>query len=254
MKQIRRLLPSFARDGARAARERFIRSPLPRCLPFLAHTYRWQRPSAIILPQHKLVYVPVPKVANRSLKAALADFAAKPYTDPHDAGWQFIPLSRLAGLDGTFRFTFVRNPLDRLLSCYAQKIALYARQMELPLLFWRYGGRFDPQMSFAEFVTAVANIPDHLADRHFRSQHTFLYHKGQRLVDFVGRYEQLEEDWTLLSRQVGFGPLPHYNPSPHKPYPEMYTPELARLAAARYEEDIALFGYGEAIAPLLGGP
>jgi hypothetical protein len=203
------------------------------------------------LPAQKLVYVPVPKVANRSIKAALADYAGMPYTDPHEAGWQTIPLRQLATLEGYFRFTFVRNPLDRLLSCYAQKMVLYARQMGLPLLFWRYGKRFWPEMSFAEFVEAVAAVPDHLADRHFRSQHTFIYDEGKLLVDFVGRFEQLETDWSTLCQQVGIGTLPHYNPSPHKPYTEMYTRELARLAAKRYEKDIEVLGYWAEIEPLL---
>ncbi len=249
---MRYLSVSAVKDITRAARARFIRSPLPRYMPYLYQTYRWERPSAIILPTQNLVYVPVPKVANRSIKAALADFAGKPYTDPHNAGWQTVPLPQVANLSGYFRFTFVRNPLDRLVSCYAQKIVLYARQMQLPLLFWRYGQRFDPEMSFAEFITAVAAIPDHLADRHFRSQHTFVYHQGGLLVDFVGRFEQLQPDWAILRQRAGLGDLPHFNPSPHQPYAAMYTPELARLAANRYAEDIRLFGYGEEITSLLG--
>jgi hypothetical protein len=251
IKRVYQKLPGRAKETAVAARNWFISSSLPRYIPFLPYTYAWERPSAIIMPSQKLIYVPIPKVANRSIKAALADTAGMPYTDPHDAGWQTIALPQLANLNGYFRFTFIRNPLDRLLSCYAQKMILYGRQLNMPVLFWRYGRRFHPHMSFAEFVEAVADIPDHLADRHFRSQHTFLFDNGELLVDFVGRYEQLTQDWSDLRQRTGLGELPHYNRSPHKPYAEMFTPELAQLAAKRYEQDIALFAYAAEIEPLL---
>lgn len=231
------------KDVGRVARDWLIRSPLPRYVPFLDYSYAWERPSAILLPAQKLLYVPVPKVANRSIKAALAAAAGLPFTEEKEPDFQTVPLTAVPHLTDYFRFTFVRHPLDRLVSCYAQKVVLYARQLQMPLLFWRYGRRFWPEMSFAEFVTAVAGIPDGRADRHFRSQHTFVYQGGKPIVDFVGRFEQLASDWAQVQTQTGLGPLPHFNPSPHKPFAEMYTPALAQLAATRYRQDMALFGY-----------
>ena len=210
-----------------------------------------QQPDAIILPQAKLLYIPITKVANRSIKAALADHAGLPYNDPHEADWQKVPLTAVPHHTDHLRFTFIRNPLDRLLSCYAQKIVLYARQLQLPILFWQYGNLFTADMSFADFVRAVASIPDPQADRHFLSQHHFIYHDGACLVDFIGRFEQLPHDWNHLRQKVGLGKLAHYNPSSHQPYDQIYTPELARLAANRYQKDIELLGYTAAIEPLL---
>lgn len=232
------------KEAARAARVWFIRSPLPCYMPFLDYSYAWERPSAILLPAQKLLYVPVPKAANRSIRAALAATAGLPFADGQEPGFETAPLTAVPAMTDYFRFTFVRHPLDRLVSCYAQKIVLYARQLQMPLLFWRYGRRFWPEMSFAEFVTAVAAIPDSRADRHFRSQHTFVYHEGKPIVDFVGRFEQLAPDWAQVQQQTGLGRLPHFNPSPHKPFAQMYTPALAQLAAERYRQDMALFGYG----------
>lgn len=232
-------------------RDKLLHPHNPFAPPIRRYFIKRQQPYAIILPQVNLLYIPVTKVANRSIKAALADHVGLPYNDPHEADWQRVPLTAVPQLTPYFRFTFIRNPLDRLLSCYAQKIVLYARQMKLPLLFWQYGSLFSPQMSFAEFVHAVASIPDEQAERHFRSQHTFLYHQENCLVDFIGRFEQLSQDWNHLRQQHNLGQLAHYNPSPHQPYTQMYTPHLAQLAATRYQKDIELFGYTAAIEPLL---
>ena len=196
-----------------------------------------------MVPQLKLGFVPTPKVANRSIKAAVAVTVDRNFQgEPHRANWQYAPLALLRDND-YFRFGFVRNPLERLVSCYAQKVVLYSRQYNMPIEFWRYGDRFFPEMTFEQFVRAVSKISDACSDIHFRSQHTFLYHKGELMVDFVGHFENLENDWQHLSERFNFPALPHYNHSSHSDYREMFTPELARLARDRYRKDIELFGY-----------
>jgi hypothetical protein len=106
-------------------------------------------------------------------------------------------------------------------------------------------------MSFAEFVEAVAKIPDRISDIHFRSQHTFFYHRGELMVDFVGHFETLEKDWNSLREKFELPPLPHQNKSRHADYREAYTPELAAIAAKRYARDIELFGYQDQVNDLL---
>ena len=106
-------------------------------------------------------------------------------------------------------------------------------------------------MSFAEFVEAVADIPDRISDIHFRSQHTFLYHHGACMVDYVGRFECLERDWDMLMEKFGLPQLPHQNRSRHVDYRQAYTPQLAAIAAKRYARDIELFGYSDEISRML---
>lgn len=221
-----------------------------RSLPLVRYTYLFDVSTGIVVPELKMCFVPTPKVANRSIKAAVAAVMRPGYRgDPHRAGWQYRPVSTLSrtGFDG---FGFVRNPLDRLYSCYAQKIVLYGRLRNMPLEFWRYGGVFHAGMTFEEFVYAVAAIPDRIADIHFRSQHRFLYFRGEPTVGFIGRFENLSRDWESVRARFGLAELEHYNRSPHRSYREAYTPELARIAARRYATDIRLFGYQEEVAEL----
>jgi hypothetical protein len=234
-----------------ALKQRFKNSPLVTRLPFIRYSYLFEYPKAILVPELKLGFVPTPKVANRSMKIAIASHIGMQWRgDIHHAPWHFTPLALLKDND-YFRFGFVRNPLDRLLSCYAQKIVYYERELGMQPLLWRYGKAFDKDLSFAEFVEAVARIPDRVSDIHFRSQHTFLYHRGKLMVDFVGHFEQLEQDWNFLREKFGLPELPHQNRSRHVDYREAYTPELAAIAAKRYKKDIELFGYSDEIAKLI---
>lgn len=232
------------------AKRRFKTAAWLRAMPFMRYTYLADVSTGIVVPERGLCFVPTPKVANRSIKAAVASVVRPGYRgDPHLAGWQYRPVSILkrTGLPG---FGFARNPLDRLHSCYAQKIVLYGRLRNMPIEFWRYGGAFRPDMTFEEFVRAVAAIPDCIADIHFRSQHRFLYFRGEPTVDFIGRFETLARDWEQVRQRFGLPGLAHLNRSPRRSCAEAYTPELARIAAQRYATDIRLFGYEESVAAL----
>jgi hypothetical protein len=231
-------------------KRRMRRAPWLWAGPLLRYTYLLQPSAGIVVPELKMNFVPTPKVANRSMKAAIASVVRPGYRgDPHLAGWRYRRVSALR-VTGYFGFGFVRNPLDRLYSCYAQKIVYYGRVMNKPLVFWRYGGTFGADMSFEDFVKAVAAIPDRIADPHFRSQYRFLYRGREPVVDFIGRFESLERDWAVVRERFGLPVLPHYNRSPRGSYTSAYTPELARIAADRYRKDIRLFGYDEEVAAL----
>lgn len=234
-----------------ASKQRIKNSSFVTRIPFIRYSYLFEYPKGIVVPEMKLAFVPVQKVANRSMKVAIATRAGMQWPgDIHHAPWQYTPLALLRKND-YYRFGFVRNPLDRLLSCYAQKIVYYERELGMPPLFWRYGKTFHKDMTFEEFVEAVSRIPDRMSDVHFRSQHVSLYYHGKQMVDFVGHFERLEQDWEYLRKKFNLPQLPHQNRSHHVDYREAYTPEIAAVAAKRYKKDIELFGYSDEIEKLL---
>ncbi len=219
-------------------------SRLLRRMPLLRYTYWLEWPRTIVVDELRLIYLPIPKVASRSIKVALAHRIGLSFDGhPDRAAWRTLPLPLAVRRTDYYRFGFVRDPLDRLASCYAQKIVLYGRLMKLPSEFWRYGDWFRPDMSFDEFVRRVAVIPDHIADMHFRSQHRFLCHRGRSATDFVGRFERLITDWRTLQERFDLPDLSHENPSPRGRSPALYSKPLAVLAAERYREDVERFGY-----------
>ena len=55
-----------------ASKQRFKNSPRIARLPFIRYSYLFEYPKAILVPELKLGFVPTPKVANRSMKIAIA--------------------------------------------------------------------------------------------------------------------------------------------------------------------------------------
>ena len=105
---------------------------------------------------------------------------------------------------------------------------------------------FHPGMSFEEFALEVCRIPDNHADPHFKSQYLFLTDwKRQLVVDYVGYFENFEEDCQFAFSRIGVSDLelPHLLKSKRRPYEDYYTPRLREMVAQRYGQDIRIFGY-----------
>ena len=64
-------------------------------------------------------------------------------------------------------------------------------------------------------------FPDEEAEKHFRSQHTFLSDlNGDIIVDFVGKFERLDDDLRTVCRHMGveYSGIPHLQKSRREGY------------------------------------
>ena len=130
--------------------------------------------------------------------------------------------------NGLFKFAFVRNPWDLLVSLYN---FIPSRPNH------RYQKRV-AQMTFAEFVEAWTKRPE------IRQASRITDMRGNCLIDFVGYFESISEDFTTVCNRVGVAPpLPRDNRSRHSDYRESYDDRLQQLVADRLAEDIQFFGY-----------
>ena len=224
----------------------------------------------IVLEKYQSIYFAIPKVANTSLKLVCAhllhskrDSSLVQQTD-WPTFFRDVKSARILRGRGKgilikkrhvreykefWKFCFVRNPWDRLVSCFKEKVDRYSKDdfsnwsLTSPG-FSRRG--FYPGMSFEEFGLRVCELPDALADRHFKSQYLFLTDWKERLlVDYVGHFENLEEDFSYVLRKMGLGKieLPHVSMSHRKRYQDYYSPKLIKIVGRRYRKDIGFFRY-----------
>jgi len=137
-----------------------------------------------------------------------------------------------------FKFAFVRNPWDRLVSRYAQ---LLRNPAETP----RYQAK--AEKGFEEFLRwEIRRDKSH--------QHPYVCDgNGRLIVDFIGYFERLEEDFKKVCDRLQLAAsLPKANTSRHDDYQSYYTPATRQLVADHCRRDIELFGYdfnGLASAP-----
>lgn len=206
----------------------------------------------LISESHGFLFVKVQKTAGTSITEALRPLALEPSASrlnklASDLGvsrdWRrrhYRPHAPLRHAEralpaetfqSLYKFGFVRNPWDRLVSWYA--FILQAPEH-------RRHGQVGRLPSFEAFVRKEVENPR-------RSQWWMLTLGDGRLgVDFVGRFERLERDMATVCERlrIDYQPLPRTKVSEHRPYQEYYTPELARLVGERWRREIDEFGYG----------
>lgn len=226
----------------------------------------------IALHSYRLLYFAIPKVANTSLKLTFSRILSRElpaslignHPDDRTRRSLFRRDSRPLMYDYEFllckhqlhrfvaygSFAFVRNPWDRLVSCYTNKL----ERVDLSqgpagrdtLKSLSEEGYFSEDMSFADFARAVCNIPDERANRHYRSQHTFITARdGTLLPDRILYFEELSERFTELAHEFGLPDvsLPHHKPGRRRDYRSYFDPALREAVGRRYARDIELFGY-----------
>lgn len=134
--------------------------------------------------------------------------------------------------DSYFKFTFVRNPWDKAVSQYM----LTRRRKDLREFIGMNEGD-----SFKRYLELIARR-EHVQ---WAPQHRFVFDEdGRQLVDFVGRFECLEEDAANVFSRLGLSAgLPHAHATERLPVSEYYDREAVEMVLRRYARDIDVFGY-----------
>ena len=195
----------------------------------------------MISDAYKSIFVQIPKNAGSSIVKSLgaSNFRRVNLSreGPHwdNGGYKVGTARRLRQLHDDiwrdyFKFTFVRNPWDRMVSSWS----------------WLTKTGKVKRMGFRKFVMSYPfRHPG--ADWHSLPQHVHICDEnGRSLVDFVGRFENLDSDFEKVCNKVGVkyrGPLPHIKKTKHKPYWEYYSNSAVERCANIFRKDIELFGY-----------
>ena len=186
--------------------------------------------------RQRCIFVHIPKCAGSSLAEGLLG--------QRNIG--HIPLywHQLADperFDDYFKFAFVRNPWDRLVSAY-----LYLQRGGAPRRdrgWSRLVQRFPDFDAFVQHWLSPENARRSLL---FLPQHEFVCDRfGLPGVDFIGRFENLAEDFASVAACLAMpARLPEVNRSPERqPYQEYYTQASRELVAQVYARDLQWFGY-----------
>jgi hypothetical protein len=189
----------------------------------------------IISKKHSFIYIAVPKTGSTSIELALRQLDDK--TLLHygknkkalEAEDDNIP-KHIGAVDlkkevnkyyEYFRFGFVRNPWERVVS--------WVREEGFPL---RSG--FLNKDNFETYPNFF-----------WKQSSDFLYDGDKCLVDFIGKVENMQEDFNTICDKIGIPQLEleYHNKTKHKHYTEYYDDESIELVAKAYKKDIDLFGY-----------
>jgi hypothetical protein len=128
-----------------------------------------------------------------------------------------------------FKFSFVRNPWERLVSLYHYQFGEMLSYNEKFVI---------PFKEFVKFVFSRSN-------EFYSSQWDFTTDNNLNLMDFIGRFERIQEDFDIICDKIKIprSTLPHNMKSEHKHYTEYYNKELEDIVKKEYAIEIEHFNY-----------
>ncbi|MCB1668076.1 MAG: sulfotransferase family 2 domain-containing protein [Pseudomonadales bacterium] len=216
---------------------------------------RREKPEIWLLEDKKVGYVQIPKVATRSIRASLSKSILEGqgvFVDYDELDGQMVKgVEQYSTIRATqahiqklrseyFIFSFIRDPYERLYSCYKNKVIAPLTNNKRNVLA-KHG--IELGIPFEEFVGRVSMIPDSQADRHIRSQSWFVTDGESLVVDFLGRLEHFHEDWAKLADKFGL-PEPTVQNASDKGSDNSYNPYTEKalgIVQQRYAKDIELY-------------
>jgi chondroitin 4-sulfotransferase 11 len=176
-----------------------------------------------------------------SVKTNASDFIfEKKIMDKHETITECITINQPD--KDYFKFSFVRNPWARMLSLWSY----YKKRNIKPI------SDTDFKTFTENLETMTCKVNDHYYSNSQRKINLLYpqYHFisdwwGNNILDFVGRFENLQEDFNIVCDKIGipYQKLPHKNKSKHKHYTEYYDDETREIVAEKYAKDIEYFGY-----------
>ncbi len=142
-----------------------------------------------------------------------------------------------------FKISLARNPWDRALSFFFWDMRTSPAIRPKPRWYHRLG------MPFDEFKIIRREFHRYLDEGRLTNNDKFYVMDGKLCVDFIIRYERLQEDFDYVCRRVGIEPtprLPELKTGIRKGghhYTEYYDDRTRDLVAKLHANDIRLLGY-----------
>ena len=182
--------------------------------------------------EHKFIFIHIPKCAGMSIGKTLTELTKPKDDEPHyGTKWNYSGFKiHHDEFDEKiwkeyFVFTFIRDPIDRLLSQYLYRDFFYHHEFEYAVKNMK--GLFSQEYGYKEPGThptngSIIDISDHYGEWiHYPGQRGFLqgqYSNGidkRPYINFYGKYETLQEDFDYVCEKIGLPKtkLPHSNKS-----------------------------------------
>ncbi len=192
------------------------------------------------------VFIHIPKCAGTSVHRALAALHGQ-RSVPIDAR-RYHKHSKASEVrhilgpvwDKAFKFSFVRNPWDLMVSSYHWWLT---HAGEFPSLM-PHVSRIREMKSFGVFVNSEYG-QRMINEQPGQDLLDWISDGDNVIIDFVGQYENLDSDWEHICKALDVAPiaLTRENQVPRADYRSFYNEASRRLVADRFAKSIELFGY-----------
>ena len=205
--------------------------------------------------KHKYLYFVVPKCASKTIRLSLGQYTDIGYPKPSPLGQHitindFFKSNYFDLFEQYFKFTFVRNPYEKLYSSFMQDIHAWQSykiwHSVKKDIFLSIGENFNRYMQEYVYESDIKSDWDYI---HFCPMHEFATIDNELCLDWFGKAENIENDLQELSKLLNLDIKKHQDanirskPSTNIKYLDKYTRETITLVNEIYSKDFELFSY-----------
>ena len=185
----------------------------------------------ILSQELEFLFIAVTKTGSTAIEKAISQYQDIKTCHKHK---KYVSIrNEYPFVDSYFKFAFVRNPWDWAVSWY-----FYRKD--------RPNSNNTKNISFKKWIKEKASTAyNPIGIGLSVAQSDFICDEYGVKVDFVGRFENLQEDFNTICDKIAIPrqQLCHLNKSEHEHYSRYYDDETRDLVAQRYAKDIEYFGY-----------
>lgn len=192
----------------------------------------------------KTIFVHIPKAAGSSITKALRQLNKErnrkksPKIAKHAKAFEIKYLLGEDVWEEYFKFAFVRNPWDLMVSSYK---------------WWRQKAQILPghkktsdkirKMSFEEFIKS--KYGSYMINERYGNFFDWLTDDNKIIVDYVGKVETINQDWQKICEINNFRKIkiPHVNKSQRDNYQKYYNRDTKKIIEKRFIKSIRKFNY-----------
>ena len=189
----------------------------------------------MVIEKSKLIFIHIPKCAGVSIERFFGWNGLRHETLRHYAS--NYPYNQL---ENYFKFTFIRNPWDRMVSWY----------------FHHHGDPYEPKSKIGFQNWVKKGLPNHWTNKYVDREHWvnfdplsilgFLSNENNISLNYIGRVENINEDMEYICKKNNIEyrePIKKINSSNRGSYKEYYDNETIEIIKERFKEDLILFPY-----------
>jgi hypothetical protein len=197
----------------------------------------------IVSPSKKFIFVQVPRTGGTSMQKFLHERIPRliDTTPPSN-----MPISRIKEvynkpINNFFKFAFVRNPWDWVVSLYMFHKYIIGKN-------WAKKYAKSDIIEFNNFVTYLHNRKEKHAAPLSRMDLSIYYCiNGKSAMDFVGRFENLHKDFSYICKRLGIvyaaKMFPDTNKVTRSHYSTYYNDRSKQLVEKYFKHTINTYGY-----------
>ena len=223
----------------------------------------------IISLYKKFLFIHIPKTAGTSIKTELEKYGERNHYEekkllglykkkhafyPHTTASELIDTIGEKPLKNIFKFAFVRNPWDRMLSLYTFTLLSAQKRLEHKLTRKDHISEEDDKKTVSDlggqgfnkwlistdynndiYGTPLTRLPQ---------SHWLTDQNNEIIVDFIGKYESLYKDLSSITSRLNIKVnLSHLNRSNHDDWWKTYDENAFNFVKKHFQDDIEKFNY-----------